>query len=238
MAIPTSAWLPAAIGAGATLLGSGLQQKSANAQSAWQKDLIQQEMARRNAIQGQMAPQIGYSLGIRDPQKQQQFQNVMSGAPGAYSGTAATGNATTGNATPVPSTQGSKSSAILGAGSVGAGLAGAAGILPFAGPIGGALALGSLAASQIGKGRRTANVATGSGGFENEFGKKLATISAGQGGLPELQQAYNDYMQNVNAWRAMGGNHAKVAEQSLQNQPLQNTYQTLLQQLQQQQGAR
>ena len=233
MATPTSAWLPAAIGAGATLLGSGLQQKSANAQSAWQKDLIQQEMARRKAIQGRMAPQIGYSLGIRDPQKQQQFQNVMSGAPGAYSGTAATGNAT-----PVPSTQGSKSSAILGAGSVGAGLAGAAGILPFAGPIGGALALGSLAASQIGKGRRTANVATGSGGFENEFNNKLTSISAGQGGLPELQQAYNDYMQNVNAWRAMGGNHAKVAEQSLQNQPLQNTYQTLLQQLQQQQGAR
>lgn len=98
--------------------------------------------------------------------------------------------------------------------------------------LGGLVAGGAYAANKIGQGRRTANKATGDGGFEDEFNDALAWISAGQGSLEDLRQARQNYEQAANAWIAKGGNQRKVAEQSLyKNDPLHQTYQTLLRQL-------
>lgn len=129
----------------------------------------------------------------------------------------------------VSATQGA--SAIPGA----LGLGGGAGILGLGAAtipvLGGLLAGGAYAANKIGQGRRTANTATGEGGFERNFNDALARISAGQGTLADLQAARQQYEQGANAYIGAGGNQRKVGQQSLNNQDLQETYRRLLAQL-------
>jgi hypothetical protein len=268
MAIDWGKILPAGIGVGATLLGSKLSADAANKGSEREWELIQQEMARRNAIQGQMAPTLGRALGMRNPATLQRFQSTLSGQPSGYPGTGG------GGTTQVPPTPTSGTSKTLGAVGTGLGVAGAAGGAGLLGSLaaptktaiggltatgttggipgalglgggsgllglgaatipvlGGLIAGGAFAANKIGQGRRTANTATQGEGFEKQFVDALTRISAGQGTLQDLDNAYNNYTQGVNSYRAMGGKHKIVAEQSLANKPLQETYQRLRAQL-------
>lgn len=114
------------------------------------------------------------------------------------------------------------------------GLGGGAGLLGLGAAtipvLGGLIAGGAYAANKIGQGRRTANKATGGGGFEDQFRQVLERAAAGQAGLQELQQARQAYEQAAQAWIGAGGRQRTVAEQSLSNEPLHQTYQTLIRQ--------
>ena len=214
--------IPAGIGAGASILGGALQNRSRNRD--W--ELYQQELARRNQLQGMAMPGILRAVGYRDPQQIAQMQLQVSGEqPLGASG-----------ANVVPSTPGSTPGSTLGktlgAGGAGLGIASLAG---FGGPIGGlaagGLILGGKVADQFGKGRRTANQATGGGGFETVFADALAKAARGEISLADLQQAKQNYDNQANAWIAQGGNNEKVARQSMSNPQLQSTYATLMHQL-------
>lgn len=95
----------------------------------------------------------------------------------------------------------------------------------------GILGAGLLAKHYIGQGRKQADKATGDGGYEGQFRNTLTDMSAHGGDVSALEQAYQQYMNAIEAERRMGGNHAKVANQSMSNQPLQQTYATLHRQL-------
>ena len=93
------------------------------------------------------------------------------------------------------------------------------------------MVLGGAVANQVGKGRRTANLATGGGGFETVFADAMAKAARGEISLADLQKAKQNYDNQTNAWIAQGGNHEKVARQSMSNPQLQSTWATLMRQL-------
>lgn len=115
------------------------------------------------------------------------------------------------------------------------GLGGGAGLLGLGAAtipvLGGLIAGGAYAANKIGQGRRTANQATQGEGFENQFVGTLQRAAQGQATAQELAAARQTYEQNAQAWMAQGGQHARVAQQSLANRDLQQTYNTLIGQL-------
>lgn len=233
-----SPWIPTAIGAGATLLGGALQGRSANQASERQWELLQQEMARRNQLQGMIAPQLLHAAGIRNPAQVANYSRIIGqpsggqlqqgvstgGAPTAGSGATSKvlGGVGTGLgiASMLPAT--SIAATNSGVGSLAAQGLGALGIpsaaIPFIGP---AILGGSIAASQIGKGRRTANTMTNpKTGAE---GQLVEALRNPQTDVETFKRAYDAYQQSLAAYRQKGGNYAKVAEQSLANQPLQQT---------------
>ena len=236
-------WLPLIMGgasAGTGLIGAKMVSNQMNRgndlsqlNSQRMYDMAQQERQRRDQLSRMIMPNLMQGMGVSGPQARQYIGQMPSDAsPGP-----ATSNSEMSTSAPVsvPQTPTSKTSKVMGGIGGGLGIAGSlrlAGALgpaaPFAAP---ALMLGGLAANKIGQGRRTANLATGDGGFEKTFVDALTRISAGGGSLKDLQAAKQAYDQNTKAWIAQGGNQAKVAQQSLNNQPLQQTYQTLLRQL-------
>lgn len=198
-------------GVGSNVLGAILQNSQMNKQNQRISDaqnrlygLGDQENSIRMSLMGNALPQMGQTLGIPGlGQLGAQYARIGA-QPSPYAN--ATGA--------VPSVPGMSA-----AGKIGAGLIG--------GPV------GLLAANKFGAGRRTADTATDPGGFEQVFGQRMADIvkqrDAGDkaGAAKALQQAYADYIQATNAYRGKGGNYRNVAEQSLTNQPLQQTYQSL-----------
>ncbi len=210
------------IGGGFGLLGSYLTARPQNRYAEQQRELQQAEMARRNQMQGQMAPMLAHWMGIRNPQQIRQYQQAALGNTPPQQQQAAGGGA---ESTPT-------ASKVLGAAGAGLGVAGALGIggaaVPFLGP---ALLGGAYAAKKIGAGRRAANQATADSGYEGQLKNTLEQMSAQGGSLQDLEQAYQQYLAATQAAMAAGGNRKKVAQQSLANQPLQGTYQTLRRQL-------
>lgn len=228
MAFDFKSLIGPAIGAGATILGSQLQGNAANQNSQRQWELLQQEMQRRNMLQGMAAPSLLRGLGYRNPQQISQMSSQIGGNPSGYGGTSAAPAS-------IPSTPSSIPSKVLGIGgaAAGAGIPIAASLMGYGalgGPlglaVGGIGALGSMALNKIGQGRRTANQFVGA--VENPFGQELAQASRGEIGKDQLVNDYQNYLNQEKAWEAQGGNQAKVAKQSLNNQALQQTIRTLL----------
>lgn len=213
-----STWGPLIAKTGLGVLGGVLNARAYNQPEKWRQGIIESEIARRNALQSAAAPTLAGMLGYRTPAMGQQLQGVLGGKSGA---TGATGTYTSGVQ---PSTAGK-------VGSIAGGAIGAA----FGGPLG--ASLGSMAGGSLGKigaGRRAANGFVQ--GTENAFGRDLASIAemaktdpAGAANL--FKQKYGNYMASVNQSMTAGGNQAKVAQQSLNNPQLRQTYTTLAQQL-------
>ncbi len=218
-------------------LGSKLTPNSAKisaAESGRQFDIAnaekQAERGRRNMISGMAAPALFRDLGYRDPNQISQMQQQLSSAPTGVGGATlgAAGSPQAGNYTPAQP-QGSslaKGVGIAGGlGSAAAGIAGATGLLPMAaaGPIGLAAAgvgtLGSLIASKIGQGRRTANAFVQS--VQNPFGEDLkkALTMAQNGDQAGAQQFFNiaftSFKNAANQYTAAGGKEALVAKQAM-----------------------
>ena len=230
--MPLPKWLPAAAGAGATVLGSVMQGKAANKNSDRQWELLAEEMKRRNQMQAMLAPSTLHALGYRNPSDIEQATSVIRGTPSPMSAGA-----------PPPGPQGSTAGKVLGAASTGLGVAGAigsavskpaiaGGFLPvfgggkaasvlgaLGGPVGmgiaGAGALTALAANKSGQGRRTANKMT-QGGPQEQFEAEMGQART----AAELDAAYQKFMSSLNQWKAAGGNQAKVAEQALNKTPV------------------
>lgn len=216
MAFDWSKLIGPAIGAGAAIGGSILSGKAANKQSERQWELIQQEMARRNMLQGMIAPQLLRATGIRNPQQLRSYSQAIGGSVPQI------GQQPAGM---VPSTPSSTASKVMGGVGTGIGAAGALGLGALGGPpglIGGAaLTLGSKLVGKIGQGRRTADTLTDpETGAEGILNNVLKNPNAS---LQELQQAYAAYQQAISAYRSAGGNQRKVADQSMSNMPLQET---------------
>ena len=243
VSMPWGEWLkqyalPAGVQFGLGTLGNRMASGPSREQNAWERQKYEEEQRRRNLMQSYAAPSMFKALGYQPDQIPGMTQQVRGSQLGGSS---------TGNAGMVPQTQGSTASKALGgvgtglalgsmvpggAGAIGAGLGAlgiGAGAIPFIGP---ALLGAGLAANKIGQGRRTANTATGEGGFERNFTDALTRISSGQGSLEDLQAARQQYEQGANAYIGAGGNQRKVGQQSLNNQDLQETYRRLLAQLQ------
>lgn len=206
-------WLIGA-GVGSDILGAILQNSQMNKQNQRIQDaqnrlygLGDQENSIRMSLMGNALPQMGQTLGIPGlGQLGAQYARIGA-QPSPY--TNATGA--------VPSVPGMSAAGKIGMAAMGLG------------PL--------LVANKFGAGHRTADTATGEGGFEQVFGQRMADIvkqrDAGDkaGAAKALQQAYLDYQQATNAYRGKGGNYRKVAEQSLTNQPLQQTYRSIAQSL-------
>lgn len=222
MAYDWQSLIPYGVQFGLGTLGNRMATGPIREQNEWQRQQYEQERQRRNLMQSFAAPSMLKALGHQPEQIPGMTQQVRGNPP--------LGSGSTGNGM-VPQAQDSRAGKILGGASAGLGAAGVLGLSSMAGPLGLAAGLGSLAVSQIGKGRRTANMATGNEGFEGQFRGVLERAARGEASLQELQAARQAYEQAIQAWQSQGGNHAKVAGQSLQNQPLQQTYQTLLSQL-------
>ena len=75
-------WLAIA-GLGASLGGNILGARSQNQGSERQWQLLQQELQRRNMLQGMIGPQLLRSAGIRNPQQIAQMTRQIQGVPGA-----------------------------------------------------------------------------------------------------------------------------------------------------------
>lgn len=248
-----------ALGFGATLVNNKIQDSRVPAatkeQIALGRDTLGQrqtefatgqqnrtnEVNRRNSINGITAPTLLHALGYRDPAQIQQMAAHISApeqaAPLPTLG-AASGSGTTGGTSYAPaSTQGVSKVASAAGGMGGAALGGIVGnmIVPGLGGVIGA-GIGGLgsAIGSIGAGRRTADSAVQ--GYENPFGADLAAISKQAetdpaGAAQRFQQSYQKYRNAVDVELAAGGNRAKVAQQSLNNQGLQQTVKTLAGQL-------
>ena len=248
-------WIPAAVGAGASILGSVMQGKAANKGSERKWELLAEEMKRRNALQGILAPQTLHALGYRNPADIEQATNVIRVGPASGSPMGA----------PPPSSAPSTAGKVLGAAGTGLGIAGAAGgagllgsLAPAtkvglgitgtaagAGGVPGALGLGG-GAGMLGLGAATIPVLGGliAGGAyaANKIGQGRRTANKMTQGGPqeqfeaemgqartaaELDAAYQKFMSSVNQWKAAGGNSAKVADQALNKTPvLWQTYET------------
>lgn len=211
-------------------------------QNAWQRAMVEQQIARRNALQGLALPSMIRALGYRDPQQIQ----AMTGQVNAASGMPATPIATT------PPATGTGTLGKIGAGAgvagLGLGLAGKAiggfggaalgGLGATLGPVGAGVALGAMGLNKIGQGRRTANIGTGEGGFERAFDQAMAQAvrlrDAGniEGARQALQQGHATFMAGINEFRNRGGNYQKVAEQAMNANPAKwQTYQSIAQSL-------
>lgn len=247
MAYSWSSLIPQGVGFGLGILGNKIANRANQQQNAWSRALTEQEIRRRNMLQGIAAPSMLRALGYTDPNQIQRMTMQISGQ-----GMNPTGNFN------APNTPGSTAGKILGLGATGAGLGGLAaqglaatgmnvgalaGPLSFlGGPVGmaaaGVLGLGSLAANKISQGRRTANLATQNGGYEQQFDQAMAEAvrrrDSGdlEGAKQVLQQGYNTFMEGARAFQQKGGNYAKVAEQALtQNKPKWDTYRAIAQSL-------
>jgi hypothetical protein len=230
-------WLIGA-GVGSNVLGAVLQNRQANRQNeqtAMSQErlyqLAQQEQQRRDMLTRAILPQMGRTLG--NPGLAQLGSTY--GQIGGNSNMGQGGGL-------VPQTPGSSAGKALGIGGAGLGMASAAGLGALGGPPGmaatGALLGGKYIANQVGKGRRTANLATGEGGHERQFDEAMAEAvrrrDAGdiEGAKQILQQGYAAFMQGNQAFQAQGGNHAKVANQAMNsNKPKWDTYQSIAQSL-------
>lgn len=217
--------IPIGVGAGLGMLGNKMANAPTKEQNAYSRQQYEQQLARRNAMQGLAMPSMLRAMGNSNPQRAMGQAGLGQGqSPGMASG---------GNTVPtasIPQTPQSRGSKILGAAGMGLGAAGMLGMGSAFGPIGLAAGAAALGVNQIGKGRRTANTFVDA--VENPFGEQLAKFSAGQGSPEEFQQAYQNYKNQTQGWIAQGGNQGKVAQQSLQNQGLQSTIQRLAQQYQ------
>ncbi len=181
----------------------GQQQAQYNSNMA----LKQSELARRNMMQGVAAPSVLRSLGYRNPDDiskiQAQFQQQQ--APAQILGTP---TPTTTSATP-PNAQAATGNYQM--------------------------SQTASASPVFGKGRTAADSFVNS--VENPFGADLANIvkQKDSGDIPgaaaAFQQKYAQYQAAVAQQMQMGGKEALAAQQSLANQGLQQTIQTLAQQL-------
>lgn len=105
---------------------------------------------------------------------------------------------------------------------------------PVTGAVAAASAVGSVALSQIGKGRRAAKKFVS--GFEDPFGQELARISAiaetdPEAAAEQLRFTWNKFYSDAQGYIAKGGNDAKVARQALSNPDLMSTVDRLAAQL-------
>ncbi len=180
--------LPTAIGAGATIGGQILQNKSANRQN----DLVADQVARKNAAQDQLMrvlglPGLGGGGGMGGGMASQATAQGPSGLSKGL-GMAGAGMGV--------------ASAIPGIASKLGGVMGAAGkFLPFIGPALGALAFG---ANKIGQGRRTADSFVQK--FQNPFYAKPNKTA----------QDYADYRAAINSMIGSSDkNQQKVGNQAL-----------------------
>lgn len=238
-------WIPAAVGAGASILGSVMQGKAANKGSERQWELLAEEMKRRNAMQGILAPSTLHALGYRNPADIEQATNVIRGGPAMGGNTMGAppqpGSSTAGKVLgAVGSGLGIAGTAAGLAGKIGGGaaigtlnpatgalVAGGKGVLglltnPWTAGIGAAILGGAYAANKAGQGRRTANKMT-QGGPQEQFEAEMGQARTAQ----ELDAAYQKFMSSLNQWKAAGGNSAKVADQALNQTPvLWQTYET------------
>lgn len=213
--------LPWLIGGGlsatGSILGAKAQNKASNQaqeQSEWARRIAEQQLGQQQQDRQMLMPMLMGALGVKDPNMARRMMPQSQPLGASNQGTV----------TAVPKTGGSTIGKILGAGSGLAAMGGPAGMLA-AGPLLG----GKFIADQFGKGRRTANNFTGS--VEDPFHEELKKLASGQGGLSDLERAHQNYTNQVNAWKSQGGNYAKVANQSLANQKLQDTINRLYEQL-------
>ncbi len=169
------------IGAGLDLGGAILGANSANQSANRQWQLIQSELARRNAIQSGMAPGLMTSAGITDPAQRAQILGATSGQSVGESGAGAQ------QPTQSPNH-----------------------LLP---------------------GRTHTNANDIVNKVENPFGQAMAQISGGQGTLQDLKAAYAAYKNGIQNFTSSGGANARVAQQSLTNPKLIQTFNNLWAQL-------
>lgn len=66
---------------------------------------------------------------------------------------------------------------------------------------------------------------------ENPFGQAMANIVKTGGSLSDLKSAYQSYLTGINAFKSSGGANAQVAQQSLTNPKLAQTFNNLWTQL-------
>lgn len=241
---------------GANVLGTKLNNRPTEQQNAWSRQQYEQQLARRNAMLGLAMPSMLRAMGNSNPQRAISQAGLGQGqSPGMASGGNAVQGPTQG------STKLQKAGQIGGLAATGLGIASKLGVLGGSSlvPAGGAFATGTaggglgatmaglatnpitiagagvlgaglIAKHYIGQGRKAANNFVQD--VENPFNEQLKQFSAGQGSPEEFQRAYQNYQQRAQEEIAKGGNKAKVAQQSLQNQGLQQTIQRLAQQFQ------
>lgn len=231
-----SSLIPYGINAGLNFLGNRMATAPVREQNEWLRKQQEQELARRNMLQGMAAPSMLAALGYRDPQQIQQMSAQIGGTgPAGSSGSGPQRYA-------VGAPQRSSASGALGAIGAGGELTGGAlslmGMGSIGGPIGlvasGGAALGSMIANKIGAGRRAANAFVG--GAQKPFHQDLAQISQTgmtdpKGAGQQLLQAWNDFYASAQQEIAKGGKQALVAKQALATPNLINTVRTMAQQL-------
>ena len=236
MPYTTGDWIKLAGGLGLAGLGTYLGSRAQSQQNDKLEDrtvqndaLAAEERKRRDYYASIAMPSLLQSVGNRDPgvlntaQQNMRTSNPLPGtvptAPAATQGPASFAWSPTDGPSALGRTAGG---AALGA--------------KFGGPIGAGIgAAGGYFSSKIGNGRNAANNFVQS--VEDPFGAELAQIvrmkDSGDvaGAAARLQRTYQGYkaatMQAMNA----GGNDATAARQSLANPKLQQTLQTIAQQL-------
>ncbi len=216
-----------AIGAGTTVLGQTMANRSNQAMTKEQlaqqqkqfdttQAFKQSEQARRNMMQGAAAPTTLRALGYRNPQQIDTLQKQFSQQQGPTAPLG--GGAQAPQQYTAPPAQGSSG---ISKGIGAAGLLGGAAIGGLPGlAVGGAAMLGSAVANQFGQGRRAADAFVQS--VENPFWKDLAAISeegktSPQTAAQKFTQAYQSYKAAVNQSMAGDDNQKKVAQQSMAN---------------------
>ncbi len=215
----------AVTGAGLGYLGNRGSTAETRRQNAWMRQQYEQALQRRMGLQGLALPSMIRALGYSEDKAKEmagQYQQNFGSGSGAGAQNSGQGM----NYSPDKSRIGQVAG--LGAGILGT--AAGLGVGQVAGLGVGAGFLGS----QFGKGRRTANPFVDQ--VENPFGQELSQISQMAATYPKaaalrLQQAETNYKTQTQNWISKGGEHANVAQQSLQNQGLQSTVARLKQQL-------